>query len=1067
MRKLTSIGLLLSVGILATVFYVMQDRNEKSIEELRAEEFAFRKKRRENGYVKADKPHKLEQYLHDIKTPAGEDHPSYVLGYQIDELEKAKQKLKNLRIENDSIVFKERGPANVPGRTRKLVLDPEDASKQTWFAASVSGGIWKTTDTGNTWTKVSLDLPNMATSTLAISTKNPNTMYVGTGEGFGGVGMVAGNGVFRSNDKGKTWQHLDFTKNNPDFSFVNRLVIDPNNENTVVVVTNTSIQKTTDGGNTWKKVFDSKNGRVQDIVHEPTNFQIQYATVHGFGVMKSVDAGNTWQDASTGITDGLRFEIAVSPTRTQRLYLSAEVSSTQSALYISDDKATTWQKAKEATAANVDYMGGQGWFDNCVMVHPFDHRAVFVGGVNLWKVNIQDSVLIGEANLSSVRENGTEKFMDFVRVSGFTLWGGRLSTGRDVSKNTSVQIRFGKGKKQKAHRFTVPVGATSGVPAQDYTYRDYVEVPFEAWDTKNNRQLMVSFRDQANDGKFELIARDDAANILGREYMYVHTVAYDSVKPSAEIAVSGGHEIQQMYFLWPTLQPDFTWTPDNLPETNLQLNWETQNTRNVTTTNLTDAYEKFSKKNNADEYHPDQHSITAVITSESNKTFRLITTNDGGVYYSDNEGVSFNKAGNTMNTTQFYSVDKRKGAEDYMGGTQDNGTWKSPKSGSPTKETFYLKMTGGDGFGVVWHSKDADRMLASVYNNNIYRSSNHGSTWSNSTSGLTDAGKEAVSGFITRFANSKNNPDVVFALSRNGIWKSSDFGVRWKNVKVGDGFLYKNFSTTPDSAAGISTLHAAVSLADWKIVWAGSGMTNATKLFLSKDEGETFRPVQNFTDVSMGAISGLTTDPNDAKAAYALFSMRGKPKVVRTKDEGQTWQDLSGFGKNSTSSAGFPDVSVFSLVVFPKPIGKMWAGTEIGIFETNDDGKTWALRKEFPAVSVWDMKIVDNQVVIGTHGRGIWTADLPKSMHVTGLRENITYQKLQLYPNPATDKVVLDLPIGANYDINLYDLAGKSVLKAQKTGGKVEILLPKLPKGVYQVIARSEKGNFSQKLLIE
>jgi len=217
----------------------------------------------------------------------------------------------------------------------------------------------------------------------------------------------------------------------------------------------------------------------------------------------------------------------------------------------------------------------------------------------------------------------------------------------------------------------------------------------------------------------------------------------------------------------------------------------------------------------------------------------------------------------------------------------------------------------------------------------------------------------------------------------------------------------------------------------------------------------------------MGAISGLTTDPNDAKTAYALFSMRGKPKVVRTKDEGQTWQDLSGFGKNSTSSAGFPDVSVFSLVVFPKPIGKMWAGTEIGIFETNDDGKTWALRKEFPAVSVWDMKIVDNQVVIGTHGRGIWTADLPKSMHVTGLRETIVYQKLQLYPNPATDKVVLNLPIGATYDINLYDLAGKSVLKAQKTGGKVEILLPKLPKGVYQVIARSEKGNFSQKLLIE
>jgi hypothetical protein len=119
---------------------------------------------------------------------------------------------------------------------------------------------------------------------------------------------------------------------------------------------------------------------------------------------------------------------------------------------------------------------------------------------------------------------GTNDFIDFINFGGGFLAGG-MSTGLDESASvvladfTSVELRFGPGKKQKAHRFEVPVGRGSGVLPAEYIYMDYVDVPFEAWDVKNNKQLAISFRDQERDGTFNLIARNPDDDLLGREYI--------------------------------------------------------------------------------------------------------------------------------------------------------------------------------------------------------------------------------------------------------------------------------------------------------------------------------------------------------------------------------------------------------------------------------------------------------------------------------------------------------------------------------------------------------------------
>ena len=95
---------------------------------------------------------------------------------------------------------------------------------------------------------------------------------------------------------------------------------------------------------------------------------------------------------------------------------------------------------------------------------------------------------------------------------------------------------------------------------------------------------------------------------------------------------------------------------------------------------------------------------------------------------------------------------------------------------------------------------------------------------------------------------------------------------------------------------------------------------------------------------------------------------------------GQTWKDLTGFHLNVSgkSSKGFPDVAVYSFLVMPHNTDIMWAGTDIGLVESTDGAESWHIvNSNFPNASTWDMKVKDQgQIVLATHGRGIWTATL-------------------------------------------------------------------------------------------
>jgi hypothetical protein len=956
---------------------------------------------------KVDQPDKFLEYHRGIRTRDGESGPAYSPNQKWNELTKARvlsaaRRKSSGRAKNGDVEFVERGPANVPGRTRALLNVPGDPNDNTWLAGSATGGIWRTTDGGSTWVEVSKDFPALPISSFATNQAG-TVIYAGTGEFVSSVFSAVGNGIYKSTDKGITWSPIVTTENNPDFSIITRLITNPANADVILATTtksnlvggNSFIMRTTDGGNSWTKVNET-TGALEQIIATPGNFNILYASENGVGVWKSTDAGINWNLSNNGMSPQGRVEISVSPVTPAKLFASAVgvISGTNSDLYYSSNAGVSWSLVDvRFNNTAVDFHQGQGFYDNTILCDPFDDTRVYVGGVSLFRVNLTTgSTAVDNFKMT---ESGTTSFMFLQSFSNIAFDNARLTVG-DFNDDIEVEVRFGAGESQKAHRFLVPDGTTSGVAATNYSYSGYITVPFEVWDVTNNRQLMVSFRDQNRNNVFDLVPQalqtTDPPLANSREYVYIHNVDYSGVGPNSLIAVAGGQEHRLMYNFFPALAPGATWNEATLPTSKLIIENNLLQKFNAITLTAADGRNTFDGKNKSDQVnlhlgvHPDHHFMIPINLNATAKTYRILLANDGGVFVSKvsaTPGITqgdWEFKGNGLNTTQFYGADKSPGESRYIGGSQDNGTRISPPIPNTNALTTYSYAIGGDGFEVLWHGTDRNKIMGTIYNGEIHRSVNAGATWAQATAGFTPSATEFS--FITRLANSKTFPDRVFTVGTSGVYVSNDFGGQWNLRPIATKWVIG----TP------FYLDAEVSRANSNIVWAGSGMNNSgtlRSLHVSIDGGSTFTATNNFTTVPLGNITKLASHATQPNTAYALFSFANAPKVLRTTDLGQTWEDISGFGSGSSSANGFPDVAVYCLYVRTDNPDVLWVGTEIGIVESLDNGQTWALRDDFPNVSVWDMKGQDNEVVIATHGRGIWSAILDEVQQPIPLPEII------------------------------------------------------------------------------
>jgi len=1007
-------------------------------------------------------PDEFARHFHSITVPEGEERSGYTAGYR-------REALRTLRATRKSsatqLPWVERGPGNVGGRTRGLVIDLNDPTGNTLLAGSVGGGIWRSTDAGNNWRPLTDDVPRLSVTSIAQSPSNPDIFYAGTGEGFPNGDAAIGDGILKSEDGGLSWTILPSTSGGTDFLFVNRVIVSDSDADLVLAAAQSGLWRSTDGGASWTQVLepDSFRGFYQ-ILSEPGNFSTQYAVEDGSGVWKSTDAGLSWREANTGLAEagsGARIELDVSPADPNRLYALVESSDGVDPTYVTTDKAGNWvQLVASDGSLDVDIAGTQGWYDLMVHAHPADPERVFLGGIGLYRQR-QSGGSSRRAYFDGVDEENTDSFLSFVNFGADHLGGGlRLGTEEEEStisaeQMVAVEVRFGPGRSQQAHRY-VPADQ-SGVDFVDYPYLDYVEVPFEVWDIDNNRQLGVSFRDRENNGTFDLSTYD--ANDVDREYVLISARDYTGDTPDAALAQDGGVRTDLAYFFWPILPDGAEWNADRLPEATLRLNWLEADVGNRVLTRIGVGV------------HVDQHVMRSIRTGPGDDDFRLVLGNDGGVFVSNDGGQNWNGRFRSYNTTQFYGVDKKPGRTIYLGGTQDNGSWRS--LGNPEASSAWFEAGGGDGFDVVWHKQNDRRFLTTSQWTSIRRSTDGGINFANATTGLTNTGQGQGSQFITSLSARQDNSDIVYTIGEDGVWRSSNFAESWE---------LRPIAAAEWGYAGASgKVH--VSHADGNVVWAGyemdptsSGSDAAGHLHRSGDNGSTFVPVPT-PSWAPGRLSGLGSSHDHPDRVYVTFSFYGRPKVIRSTDAGQTWEDLSGFlagSRGVVSSNGFPDVSTYDVLDFPGT-NVIWAATEIGIVESRDDGATWALADNgLPAVSIWQLKLLDDEVVVATHGRGIWT--LPVGAVVTdidpsgALPEDLAIASA--WPNPFTDEVSLsvDLPVSGPFKAEVFDLQGRRVatlLDEERTAGRHALRWQAdgLPAGAYWIRISTTSGTTTRSVV--
>ncbi len=267
-----------------------------------------------------------------------------------------------------------------------------------FYFGSTGGGVWRTKNGGNSWENISDGFFGGSIGAVAVSTSDNNVLYVGGGEKTVRGNVSYGYGVWKSDDAGKTWSQ----KGLKNSRHIARIRIHPDNADVAYAAVmgdlykssnERGVYKTTDGGDTWRKVlFATKDAGAVDLVIDPNNSRILYATTwkirrtpyslesggEGSSLWKSTDSGETWTDISKneGLPKGVWgiSAVAVSPANSDRIWTLIE--NDKGGIYRSDDGGKTWKKTNESRA-----LRQRAWYYTRIYADTKDVDKVYVVNV--------------------------------------------------------------------------------------------------------------------------------------------------------------------------------------------------------------------------------------------------------------------------------------------------------------------------------------------------------------------------------------------------------------------------------------------------------------------------------------------------------------------------------------------------------------------------------------------------------------------------------------------------------------------------------------------------------------
>jgi len=410
---------------------------------------------------------------------------------------------------------------------------------------------------------------------------------------------------------------------------------------------------------------------------------------------------------------------------------------------------------------------------------------------------------------------------------------------------------------------------------------------------------------------------------------------------------------------------------------------------------------------NNDEIHVDHHAMYIHPTSG-----RVMEGNDGGMYYSDDAGFSWNKM-NNLPLTQFYDieVDYLK-PERIYGGTQDNNTVRT-LTGSFTD---WEPILGGDGFYSLVDYTNSNIIYAEYQYGGLNKSTN-GGIYMNPINGYWSS--DRVNWSAPVIMHPENPQTLYFGTYR--VWKSTNGGNSWTPVT-------SDLTNGDDGSSYHTVTTLAISSVDPAIVLAG---TDDGRVHISTNEGIVWNEISN--GLPDRWITRVATDPFNANTIYATCSGfrwdETIPHVYHSTNLGMTWEPISN---------NLPDLPVNVILADPTRQGRMFVGTDAGVFWTDNAGADWeSLNGTLGNITVLSMKIHDkeNFLLIGTYGLGAYKLDLAQ---LTVGTKNLATQSSNLsitsvYPlpfHPEGGSILnfsITSAINASAVISIRDLNGKLV----------------------------------------
>ncbi|MGB5531273.1 MAG: hypothetical protein WBQ32_15000, partial [Ignavibacteriaceae bacterium] len=377
--------------------------------------------------------------------------------------------------------------------------------------------------------------------------------------------------------------------------------------------------------------------------------------------------------------------------------------------------------------------------------------------------------------------------------------------------------------------------------------------------------------------------------------------------------------------------------------------------------------------------HVDQHGM---YIHPANPNF-IVAGNDGGVYKSSNSGSGWTKV-SIMPITQFYTCEvDYQFPNRYYGGTQDNGTNRTLTG----ILNDWQQIFGGDGFYVLVDPSD---------NNYVYAESQYGGFGRSTTGGSYGSfiyGLNGVSGsdrfnWSTPFIIDPTNPTILY-LGTHRLYKSTNRAVSWTPISPD----LTNGPPTGNQVYGTITALAAAA-SDTNVVYVG---TDDGNIWVTLDGGLNWTKISDPLPVRW--VTRVAVDPYDASTAYVTLSGyrydEYLPHVFRTTNSGASWIDIS---------SNLPDAPVNDIIVDPDSAGRLYVGTDVGVFVSNSLGSTWNyLGENLPNAPITDLVLHNptRTLIAATYGRSMYSIDLTP---ITVINDEVITVKdfvlFQNFPNP-------------------------------------------------------------------